>query len=118
MTDSEVRDRLSKLREMSAAMAEDHGLWFQAETAAEAYVQQEFRKLCALIEAPLPEERLDCPGVKGMPFTHLFISRQGKPAYCARCGLLETEYKKESSADERDGAVAAQRRVANTPCKG
>lgn len=36
---------------------------------------------------------LDCPGVKGMPFAHLFISREGEPAYCARCGLLEADYK-------------------------
>ena len=30
--------------------AEDDGLWFQAETAPEAYLQQELRKLHALIE--------------------------------------------------------------------
>lgn len=40
-----------------------------------------------------PEGPLDCDGVKGMPFTHLFLSHAGKPAYCARCGLLEAEYK-------------------------
>lgn len=91
---AEAQDRLGKLREISAAMAEDDGLWFRAGTAAEAYVQQELRKLCAMIEAPLPEERLDCPGVKGMPFTHLFVSRGRKPSYCARCGLPETEYRK------------------------
>jgi hypothetical protein len=44
---------LGRLREASARMAEDYGLWFRAETAAEAYVQQELRKLCALIEAPV-----------------------------------------------------------------
>lgn len=38
------------LQEMSARMAEDNGLWFVAETAAEAYLQQELRKLCAAIE--------------------------------------------------------------------
>ena len=31
--------------------AEDEGLWFVAETAAEAYLQQELRKLHAVIEA-------------------------------------------------------------------
>lgn len=41
---------LGKLREISAAMAEDDGLWFVAQTASEAYLQQELRKLCALIE--------------------------------------------------------------------
>jgi Lar family restriction alleviation protein len=44
------------LRKMSAAMAEDYGLWFKAETCAEAYVQQELRKLCAAIEGVSPEE--------------------------------------------------------------
>jgi hypothetical protein len=50
MTNAE--QHISKLREMSAAMAEDDGLWFQAETCAEAYLQQELRKLCAAIESP------------------------------------------------------------------
>ena len=31
--------------------AEDECLWFNAETAAEAYLQQEFRRLHAVIEA-------------------------------------------------------------------
>lgn len=35
---------------MCARMAEDDGLWFHAETAAEAYVQQQLRDLCAAIE--------------------------------------------------------------------
>ena len=30
--------------------AEDEGLWFYAETAAEAYVQQELRRLHAAVE--------------------------------------------------------------------
>ena len=30
--------------------AEDEGLWFEAVTAAEAYLQQELRRLHALIE--------------------------------------------------------------------
>lgn len=47
------RDRLWALRELSQRMAEDDGLWFVAETAAEAYLQQELRKLCAAIEAPI-----------------------------------------------------------------
>jgi hypothetical protein len=33
--------------------AEDDGLWFIAETAAEAYLQQELRRLHAAIEATL-----------------------------------------------------------------
>jgi hypothetical protein len=39
------------VRAMVDAQAEDDGLWFIAETAAEAYLQQELRKLHAAIEA-------------------------------------------------------------------
>ena len=42
---------LAHLKAMSDRMAEDEGLWFIAETCAEAYVQQELRKLCGTIEA-------------------------------------------------------------------
>lgn len=45
-----LREALATLRAMSAAMAEDDGLWFQAETCAEAYLQQALRRLCAAIE--------------------------------------------------------------------
>lgn len=48
-----TNDALGRLREVSARMAEDDGLWFMAESAAEAYVQQELRKLCVLIESPV-----------------------------------------------------------------
>ncbi len=34
--------------------AEDDGLWFQAEHASEAYLQQELRKLHAAIERLVP----------------------------------------------------------------
>ena len=51
MSDAE---RLRTVRALSDAMAEDDGLWFKAETCAEAYLQQELRKLCALIEAMTP----------------------------------------------------------------
>lgn len=39
-----------------------------------------------------PDGPLDCSGVKGTPFTHLFVSHGRKPAYCARCGLMEADY--------------------------
>ena len=42
--------RMGRIRSLSDMMAEDAGLWFIAQTAAEAYLQQEMRKLCALIE--------------------------------------------------------------------
>lgn len=49
----EANIRLSQLREKSESMAKDDGLWFVAQTAAEAYLQHELRILCALIDAPL-----------------------------------------------------------------
>lgn len=48
---------LERLREMSAKMAEDDGLWFIAQTAPEAHLQQALRKLCAAIEGVSPEDR-------------------------------------------------------------
>lgn len=39
-----------KLRAVVDAQAEDEGLWFQAETAPEAYLQRELRRLHAYIE--------------------------------------------------------------------
>jgi len=38
------------LQKLVDEQAEDDGLWFVAETAAEAYLQQELRKLHAAIE--------------------------------------------------------------------
>lgn len=39
-----------KVRAIVHEQAEDEGLWFVAETASEAYLQQELRKLHAAIE--------------------------------------------------------------------
>jgi hypothetical protein len=41
---------LENARLLCAKQAEDDGLWFQAETAPEAYLQQELRKLHKVIE--------------------------------------------------------------------
>jgi len=41
---------LAKLRQLVAQQAEDDGLWFNAATAPEAYLQQELRKLHAAVE--------------------------------------------------------------------
>ena len=41
------------LRKIVDEQAEDDGLWFKAETCAEAYVQQELRKLHAAVESHL-----------------------------------------------------------------
>lgn len=41
---------ITEIRALVDKQAEDEGLWFEAETAPEAYLQQELRKLHALIE--------------------------------------------------------------------
>ena len=49
---------LIRARQIAAEQAEDDGLWFVAETASEAYLQQELRRLTRAIEGgqygPLP----------------------------------------------------------------
>ncbi len=40
----------SELRALVNEQAEDEGLWFVAQTASEAYLQQELRRLHAAIE--------------------------------------------------------------------
>lgn len=47
---SKESQRLARIVAMSQAMANDEGLWFQAQTCAEAYLQQELRKLMHVIE--------------------------------------------------------------------
>jgi len=42
--------KMEALRQLVNRQAEDDGLWFNARTAAESYIQQELRKLHALIE--------------------------------------------------------------------
>jgi hypothetical protein len=41
---------MNAIQELVDKQADDEGLWFEAETAAEAYLQQELRKLHAAIE--------------------------------------------------------------------
>ena len=50
MTKQEIKEVLAKIRELVDEQAEDEGIWFQAKTAPEAYLQQELRKLHKLIE--------------------------------------------------------------------
>lgn len=45
-----LRDKIKELRKLVGKQAEDEGLWFVAQTAPEAYLQQELRKLHAAIE--------------------------------------------------------------------
>ena len=44
-------ERDAKLAVLVDRQSEDAGLWFEAQTAAEAYLQQELRKLHAMIES-------------------------------------------------------------------
>lgn len=52
--DVTLREKLAALRSTSDSMADDEGLWFQAQTCAEAYVQRALRILCDAIERDSP----------------------------------------------------------------
>lgn len=43
-------EKLKRLQSLVDSQAEDDGLWFDAETASEAYLQQELRTLHELID--------------------------------------------------------------------
>jgi hypothetical protein len=45
------KEALAAIRKVVNAQAEDEGLWFMAETAPEAYLQQELRRLHSVIES-------------------------------------------------------------------
>jgi len=45
-----LADTLGKVRDLADEQAEDEGLWFEAHTAPEAYLQQELRRLHKVIE--------------------------------------------------------------------
>ncbi len=49
------KHKLHDALELVKEQADDPGLWFQAETAAEAYLQQELRKLHMAIEGQSEE---------------------------------------------------------------
>ncbi len=51
-----ARGQIDKVQEVVAKQAEDDGLWFIAQTAPEAYVQQELRRLHTEIEASTAKE--------------------------------------------------------------
>lgn len=56
VTDRNILTKLETLRALVNKQAEDHGLWFAAMTAPEAYLQQELRKLHTAVEAALQDE--------------------------------------------------------------
>jgi hypothetical protein len=45
-----LKGKLERIQAEVDRQANDDGLWFNAETASEAYLQQEIRKLHAIIE--------------------------------------------------------------------
>jgi len=53
--DSSDMGKLKALRQIVDEQAEDESLWFVAETAPEAYLQQELRRLHDAIERATPE---------------------------------------------------------------
>lgn len=68
--------------------AEDEGLWFMAETAPEAYLQQELRRLHAAIEAAgQPDAPCRYCGGAGI------IGSESNPGrrYCPACNPLGQE---------------------------
>jgi len=46
----DAEEKLKQIKELVDKQAEDEGLWFIARTCPEGYLQQELRKLHALIE--------------------------------------------------------------------
>lgn len=48
--------QLSKIRALVDDQADDEGLWYIPDRASEAYIQQEFRKLHALVEMHVPSK--------------------------------------------------------------
>ena len=50
LSDEIPRRLIAELQDIVAMQAEDEGLWFVAQTAPEAYLQQELRKLHAAVE--------------------------------------------------------------------
>ena len=51
-----VEEKLKQIKELVDKQVNDEGLWFIAKTAPEAYLQQELRKLHALIEEDIKIE--------------------------------------------------------------
>ena len=49
-------DKLKLLNEFIALQADDAGLWFDAEYASEAYLQQQLRRVAWLIEEATDEQ--------------------------------------------------------------
>jgi len=52
----EARRALGAVKSFVSQQADDDGLWFSAETAAEGYLQSELRRLHAFIEGKSPED--------------------------------------------------------------
>tara|TARA_R110002126_G_scaffold55928_3_gene149887 strand:- start:1026 stop:1208 length:183 start_codon:yes stop_codon:yes gene_type:complete len=53
MSERELRNCVKLARKVCQDQTEDEGLWFNAETAPEAYLQMELRRLHKIIEGEL-----------------------------------------------------------------
>jgi hypothetical protein len=94
------------LRALVDEQAEDEGLWFIAQTAPEAYLQQELRRLHAAIETATPtrdaqpaEERLRAAYLRLLKARHesahngdVWTGGSMNPLYCAICGPEMTSF--------------------------
>ena len=49
-TDKAISKRIAAITNLAGEQAEDEGLWFYPQNGAEAYLQQELRRLHKLIE--------------------------------------------------------------------
>lgn len=65
MNEMELRKRLSEVMAIVDEQAEDCGLWFYAETAPEAYLQQALRRLHVAIEEK-SQEQCAVEAIKGL----------------------------------------------------
>jgi len=64
-----MNESLLAIKRLIDKQAEDEGLWFIAETAPEAYLQQELRRLHGAIEHLLKTDACDCD-VSGFTVFH------------------------------------------------
>ena len=87
-------ERLTEAKEVIKVQAEDEGLWFLAKTAPEGYLQQELRRLHAIIEGDVlanPQEGMSLKEVKEkyLPNRDLDELRERNP----------NEYKRQTEGD-------------------
>ena len=97
---------------MVREQAEDDGLWFEAATAAEGYLQQELRKLHAAVEST-PEPPVE-GALDGCPCTIIEPCRRsctcalgGMSGGCDRCARYGSEEQRRGQAERLAAIIAA-----------